>query len=45
MPNDVLNCKENFDIDEYDFEESYYTFEEQKCLQMVFETVHEILLC
>ena len=44
MPNDISNCEEKFDTDEYNFEESCYTFEEQKCLQMIFETVHEILL-
>ena len=44
MPNEVSNCEEKLDVGEYDFEESYYTFEEQKCLQMVFETFHEILL-
>ena len=44
MPNQVSNCEEKSGIDEYDFEERYYTFEEEKCLQMVFETFHEILL-
>ena len=44
MPNVVSNCEEKFNIDEYDFEESYYTFEEQKCLQLFYETVHEILV-
>ena len=44
MPNEVSNCEEKLDIDEYDFEESYYTFEEQKCMQIFFETIHEILL-
>ena len=43
MPNEVSNCEETFGIEEFDFEESYYTFEEQKCLQMVFETIREIL--
>ena len=44
MPNEVLNCEEKIGIEEFDFEESYYTFDEQKCLQIVFETIHEILL-
>ena len=44
MQNDDSNRQEKFFIDEYDFEESYHTFEEQKCLQIVFETIHEILL-
>ena len=44
MQNGIPNFEEKFHIDEYDFEESYYTFEEQKCLQMVFETIHEVLL-
>ena len=44
MPNDVSYCRKRFGVDEYDFEESYSTFEEEKCLQMVFETFHEILL-
>ena len=44
MPNEVSSCDEKPDIDEHNFEENYYTFEEQKCLQMVFETFHEIML-
>ena len=44
MPNKISNCEEKFDFDEFDFEENYYTFEEQRCLQIVFETFYEILL-
>ena len=44
LPNEISNYEEKLNVGEYDFEESYYTFEEQKCLQMVFETLHEILL-
>ena len=44
MPNDVTTSGEKFCVDEYDFEESYYTYEEQKCMLLFFETIHEILL-
>ena len=44
MQNDVSNCDEKFCADEYDFEESYYTYEEQKCLQIFYETIHEVLV-
>ena len=44
LPNDVSICDEKFEIDEYNFEESYFTFEEQKCLQMFYETIHDILV-
>ena len=43
MPNDISNCDEKLVIDDYCLGERYYTYDEQKCLQIFFNTVNLIL--
>ena len=43
MPNDISNCDEKLVIDDYCLGEKYYTYDEQKCLQMFFNTIDLIL--